>query len=76
MSFVCMLVRMGSFRTKERERELRIPRVGTAFDSDDRAVDCKLKQLHGCSWFEPSKRRRKEVNNDFEHYELSLKEEK
>ena len=63
-------------RTRERERELRIPRVGTAFDSNDRAVDCQLKQLHGCAWFEPSKGRRKEVNKDFEHFELGPKEEK
>ena len=36
---------MGSSRTRERERGLRIPRVRTVFDSDDCAVDCKLKQL-------------------------------
>ena len=67
---------MGSFRTGERERELRIPRVGTAFDSDDCAVDCKLKQLPWMCLVEPSRGRRREVNNDFEHFELSPKEEK
>ena len=67
---------MGSSRTRERERGLRIPRVGPAFDSDDHAVDCKLSNCPGCTWFEPSKGRRKEVNKDFEHFELGPKEEK
>ena len=54
---------MGSFRT--RERELRIPRVGTAFDSDDLAVDCELKQLPWMCLVEPSKGRRgREVNKE------------
>ena len=62
---------MGSFRT--RERELRIPGVGTAFDLDDRVVDCKLKQLPWMCLVEPSKGIRREVNRDFERFELSQK---
>ena len=66
---------MGSFRTRERGRGLRIPRVGTAFDSDDRAVDCELKQLPWMCLVEPSKGRRGELNKDFERFELGPKEE-
>ena len=61
---------MGSFRT--RERELRIPRVGTAFDSDDRAVDCKMKQLPWMCLVEPSKGKEAREAMEDERFALGL----
>ena len=50
--------------------------MGPAFDSDDRAVDCELKQSPWMCLVEPSKGRRREGIKDFECFELSPKEKK
>ena len=50
-------VALNEFANAEEERMYRIPFVGAAFDSDNRAVYCKLKAFlintPGWAWIEP-----------------------
>ena len=67
----CLKVSPNVFIQDKRE-----PLVGTAFDSDDHAVDCKLKQLPWMCLVSAFQRKKKGVNNDFENFELGPKEVK